>query len=355
MVLDSQTAPLESCFCYSDYNEAVPPTKIEVDNLHSDMECDDVDVDVSSEQDETCKFKRGPYRYYSEAEKQRFWQLVIEQGSSAYRAAQALNISLQTAYNGKKNWNRLIADIANGIHKETKKRGRKPLLIQEHKFFLKDLVLSDPTVTVDFLLDRLRSTFEGVKASVSTIYNFLTKVCKFSLKRLSKWAMRRDSPELKQQRLEWALENKGKIDLEKNCVFIDEAGFNISATPSRADHFYSFVKSVLREIETNEELKEMKYLVLDNAATHKRRDLDLLVASSGMELAFLPAYLPALNAIEEFWSVCKAKIKRSNLTRKEQLTPRVREATAKITLESYQSFCKHASSFIPYCLEKRSF
>ena len=105
MDLDSQTAPLESCFCYSDYNEAVPPTKIEADNLHSNMECDDVDVDVdvSPEQDKNCKFKRGPYRYYSEAEKQRFWQLVIEQGSSAYRAAQATDISLQTAYTWKRN------------------------------------------------------------------------------------------------------------------------------------------------------------------------------------------------------------------------------------------------------------
>ena len=99
----------------------------------------------------------------------------------------------------------------------------------------------------------------------------------------------------------------------------------------------------------------MKYLVLDNAAIHKRRDLELLVALSGMELVFLPAYSPSLNAIEEFWSVCKAKVKRSNLSRKEQLTPRVREATAKIVLESYQGFCKHASSFIPYCLEKKSF
>ncbi|KAI5969027.1 hypothetical protein CANMA_001939 [Candida margitis] len=363
--LDFQTAPLESCFCYSDYNEAVPPTKIEADNLHSNMECDDVDVDVSSEQDETYKFKRGPYRYYSEAQKQRFWQLVIEQGSSAYRAAQALNISLQTAYIWKRNWNRLIANEANGIHDEPKKRGRKPLLTQEHKLFLKDLVLSDPTVTLDFLLDKLRSTFEGVKASISTIYNFLIK---------------------------------DKIDLEKNCLFIDEAGFNISmrreygwskvgekvalkvpvtrglnvsflgaisskgcidlkvrlpveTSPNKkrkidsttvsekktrvgttADHFYSFVKSVLREIETNKTLQEIKYLILGNAAIHKRRDLKLLVASSGMELVFLPAYSPSLNAIEEFWSVCKAKVKRSNLSRKEQLTPRVREATAKMQM-----------------------
>lgn len=74
MALESELAPLEVCFSYSDYNEVFHPNESEVDNLQSDMECDnvdvDVDVDVISEQEETFKRKRGPYRYYSEAHKQ---------------------------------------------------------------------------------------------------------------------------------------------------------------------------------------------------------------------------------------------------------------------------------------------
>ncbi|KAI5962014.1 hypothetical protein CANMA_003666 [Candida margitis] len=234
--------------------------------------------------------------------------------------------------------------------------------------------------------------------------------------------MRRDSPESKQERFEWALEHQDKLNFDKYCIFIDEIGFNISmrreygwskvgekavlkvpvtrslnvsflgaisskgcvdlkvrltagTSPNKkrkvdsnttisekktrvgttADHFYSFVKFVLREIETNQALKEIKYLIVDNAAIHKHRDLQLLVASSGMELVFLPPYSPALNAIEEFWSVCKAKVKRSHLSRKEQLTPKVKEATAKITLESYQGFCRHANDYMQHCLESTSF
>lgn len=153
---------------------------------------------------------------------------------------------------------------------------------------MKELVRSDPTVTVDFLLNKLRSIFEDVKANISTIYNFLIQVCKFSLKKLSKWAMRRDLSELKQQKFQWALEIKDKIDLEKNYVFIDEAGFNISmrrkygwsevgekavlevsvnATVSETNakswnHCRTFLcirKSlVLKEIETNNALEELK-------------------------------------------------------------------------------------------------
>jgi len=105
MALKSEIAPLESCFSYSDYNEAFRLNESEVNNLQSEMECDSVDVDVniSSGQEETCKRKRGPYRYYSEVQKQRFWQLVMVQGDSAYKAAQATDISLQTAYTWKRN------------------------------------------------------------------------------------------------------------------------------------------------------------------------------------------------------------------------------------------------------------
>ena len=68
MALESEIALLEACFSYSDYNETFYLNESEVDNLQSEMECNSVDVDVniSSEQEETCKRERGPYRYYFE-------------------------------------------------------------------------------------------------------------------------------------------------------------------------------------------------------------------------------------------------------------------------------------------------
>ena len=36
------------------------------------------------------------------------------------------------------------------------------------------------------------------------------------------------SARIKTGEIRWALEHKNAIDFEKNCVFIDEAGFNIS-------------------------------------------------------------------------------------------------------------------------------
>lgn len=62
------------------------------------------------------------------------------------------------------------------------------------------LVSLGPDVALDFLLDKLRSNFEGGKASDSTIYNFFTNICMSSLKRLSIWFEKRDLEDLKHER-----------------------------------------------------------------------------------------------------------------------------------------------------------
>lgn len=414
MTLESEIAPVEACFSYSDYRNVLQPTTMELDEVIFEK-----DEDMNTEEMEETRKYRGPYRHYRQAVKQRFWQLVMEEGVSAYKAAKLEDIPLQTAYTWKRNWNKTLVNELNGISVPPKKRGRKPLLTDEHKEFLQKLIKEDATVTLDFMLESLKTAFVNVRAKATTIYNFVTKVCKFSLKRISKWALRRSLEELKQQRLEWAEEYKGKLDFNENCIFIDEAGFNISmrreygwsavgekavltvpvtrglnvsfigaisakgcielkvrapVAPSNkkrkldsetnaekvsrgttANHFYGFVKSVIQQIENNKELQGMRYLILDNAAIHKRRDLQLLVALSGLELVFLPPYSPGLNAIEEFWSVCKSKVKRSNLSKKEQLTPRVKEATENITLDSYKGFCRHAARHIDLCLQQQLF
>lgn len=421
MTLESELAPLEACFSFSDYQKIINPTVVEMEDVelsnNDDIDVDSEDMDTSK----PSKNYRGEYNRYSESQKQRFWQMVAEEGCSSYKAALYNDIKLQTAYTWKKNWNRRVIQEQNGIYHTPKKRGRKSLLTDEHREFLKKLVNEDATVTLEFLLEKLRDAFDDAKASASTIYNYITKVCKFSLKRISKWAMRRGLDEVKEQRYEWAKEYQDKLDFNKNCVFIDEAGFNISmrreygwsavgekavikvpvtrgvnvsflgavcakgcielmvrnpatiaANKKRkidtdtavsesggrgttANHIFTFVKSVIHQITNNNELKEMKYLVLDNASVHKRRDLQLLVALSGLELVFLPPYSPGLNAIEEFWSVCKSKVKRSALSRKEQLTPKVMDATSRVSIESYDGFCRHANDHIQLCLDKQEF
>ena len=79
---------------------------------------------------------RGPYRQDNDASKQRFWKLVVKRGYSAYKAAKMEHIPLQKAYTWKRNWNKFVVNLLNGITMQPKKRGRNPILTEEHKVFL---------------------------------------------------------------------------------------------------------------------------------------------------------------------------------------------------------------------------
>ena len=52
---------------------------------------------------------------------------------------------------------------------------------------------------------------------------------------------------------------------------------------------------------------------------------------------FLPPYFPSLNATEEFWLVCKSKVKRTCLSSKDQLTCRAKEVIQSIARETKDS------------------
>lgn len=88
----------------------------------------------------------------------------------------------------------------------------------------------------------------------------------------------------------------------------------------------------------------MKYIVLDNAAIPQSHKIQLLAALSGSELVSLPPYSPNLNVIEELWSACTARVKRSHLSKKEQHSPQVLEATNQIGVESFKGFCRNADT-----------
>lgn len=87
---------------------------------------------------------------------------------------------------------------------------------------------------------------------------------------------------------------------------------------------------------------------MDNAPIHTHLDIQKYIEQRGYGCIYL-LYFPELNPIEQFWSVCKSKLKRQKLL-KETLSSRIREACNNI-LSDLQDFCRYSVSKFQACLD----
>jgi len=56
-------------------------------------------------------------------------------------------------------------------------------------------------------------------------------------------------------------------------------------------------------------IKKGTVIVMDNAAFHRKRELEKLSEGAKCSILFLPPYSPDLNPIEQFWSWLKRKLR----------------------------------------------
>jgi len=92
------------------------------------------------------------------------------------------------------------------------------------------------------------------------------------------------------------------------------------------DAFVAYIGQVLCPT-----LKQGDIVVMDNLAVHKSPEVLRLVAGSGAEARFLPAYSPDLNPIEKMWSKIKALLRSAEARTPEQLDQAISLAFSKIT------------------------
>jgi hypothetical protein len=117
------------------------------------------------------------------------------------------------------------------------------------------------------------------------------------------------------------------------------------------DHFYTFLKNTMDEMDKFEYLKEA-YLIMDNASIHKRQDILDLITTRKYKYIFLPPYSPELNPIEQFWSITKSKIRRAKLLDEETLQDRITEACNQVPQSHLYNIIKHSRSCLYDCLNK---
>ena len=91
------------------------------------------------------------------------------------------------------------------------------------------------------------------------------------------------------------------------------------------------------------------YFVMDNAPVHAPATVRAFIESRGYKCLYLPPYSPFLNPIEEFWAKVKAGVRRNALSAEDRLSERICVSVHKVTRKDYQAWIRHAISFFPRC------
>lgn len=352
------------------------------------------------------------YRKYNQEQIEEFICLITEM-VPVKDAALRTGIVLSSAYRFRKQW------TEEGKIRETKKRGRVVGTVsdlkEEHTVFLTKIVDDFATITITQMWEMLHQEFPGLSVSKSSVYRHARNNCALSMKKLEKIVESRNSEEtiLKRKNtiMQWMADSE--FDFEKNCIFLDEAGFNLHMTRTRgwskkgkpaksvvpasrgtsitilgAISSQGVIDISLRKPITVAGSKKRKsdgkviqttarvgtrtehylaylsnvmdvldknnmkgfYLVMDNAPIHKPATVRIFIEKRGYKCAYLPPYSPFLNPIELFWSKVKYGIKRSPFDTGDTLTPRIMESCSKVTLKDCQGWIRHSIRFFERCL-----
>ncbi|KAI8877528.1 hypothetical protein K501DRAFT_130034, partial [Backusella circina FSU 941] len=165
-----------------------------------------------------------------------FIELIQEEGLSVPKAAERCMILRNSAYILFNEFNEGDGSVLPGTSKKKKaNRGIPVKLLRQHTEFLVKLFDENPASTIEMAREALSANFSDFTISLPSLWKHLTEVCHFSLKQASKYNADRNLERTLLLRHEiigkW---KEAGVDFQKNCVFIDEAGFHTQMMRSRA-------------------------------------------------------------------------------------------------------------------------
>lgn len=412
--------PLETLTDLTEYRSLVRSRSTLPLNINNDNEPTKGNPKDSSNGDDDPADEKHPksrnYRMYSTKDREDFFDLWIEKpGASIASIAKQLGIKPRNA----QRWVKEYKKAADEELPVAKQRGAiaKPKLNEDHEGFLKEYVDENPSSTLDDIMDQLTSSFMDLSVSKTSLHTFLKDECTLTFKIARKEGVERNSISKIQERFEFVTKVlESDIDYSSNCVFIDEAGFNINMkrsggwapkgvtpvvkTPSTRSenrtilgaicyfgvvqlslrkpkapslnkkrkleldkqqdtsrgtitgHYKQFLLDLMDTMDAHPVMKNA-YLVMDNASIHKNASIARIIQARGYRLLYLPPFSPELNPIEQFWYQVKSKLKREKLLHKETLSLRIKEAANLIPVEYIKNSIEHSKHCFSTCLEKK--
>ncbi|OAD76912.1 hypothetical protein PHYBLDRAFT_165410 [Phycomyces blakesleeanus NRRL 1555(-)] len=182
---------------------------------------------------------RGSYRKYNQNQMNKLFSLVFSENQTAAATARETGINVRTAQNYVRLAREKIqADFDAATVETDESNGLETMEVEE--FFE-----NKPDATLEQARIAVMEEFSGLQITKSAIQKHLVKKCALTMKKLEKLPEKRDDINTIEMRRDRILEWQQLADFNylSNCVFIDEAGFNmhikrtfghsISGTPAK--------------------------------------------------------------------------------------------------------------------------
>ena len=109
-----------------------------------------------------------------------------------------------------------------------------------------------------------------------------------------------------------------RLDGSTACMTIEGA--------ADTEVFQAYVRGVLGPT-----LRPGDVVIMDNLSLHKSEPTLSLIAQSGAQILFLPAYSPDLNPIEKMWSKVKSRLRTAEARTQEALLEAIASALQSVT------------------------
>lgn len=236
-------------------------------------------------------------------------------------------------------------------------------------------------------MESLAEKFENFSFKETSVGNFTLKERNLTFRRATLHPVARNSAENRERRYQWV--QTTDMNFLESCVFVDKAGFNINMrspnarplkdipavvkTPSTRAISHTILGAItahdVTSIEIREPLKPKTVKV--NGGRKRKKPLgkplrkgtgtghyvkfaemtnlyiipqivSSLIEMRGYRAMCLPSYSPKLNSTENFWSVVKNLVKRSEFTETENLKTRIAKASESVSRKTLDNIADHS-------------
>ncbi|KAF9433445.1 hypothetical protein BGZ76_009465 [Entomortierella beljakovae] len=172
---------------------------------------------------------RGNYNTYVEQQISELFRLVFRDHIRVAVAARIVKMNSRTAQRMVKERRASREDNPLPTRRNQKRRGPAPALQGEHSKFLDEYFDINPDAVLDDAVDAIKSRFNSLNVSKTTVYNHITHRCSKTLRRAHRSKSEACSNAILDKRCIWAMQMK-REEFKKRSIFIGDAEFYICST-----------------------------------------------------------------------------------------------------------------------------